>query len=108
MIQAQNGLSGVSYDSFRKVCRKKSIGKSKTRRTSKVRLAGERFTEEGYMWQMDGSPEKWKLIDQWSLVAFIDDATSKIPNTSLEPSETTWSCMNVVREALEERHCRGI
>ena len=80
MIQAQNGLSGVSYDSFRKACRKKGIGKSKTRRTSKVRLARERFAEEGYMWQMDGSPEKWNLKDQWSLVALIDDATSKIPN----------------------------
>ena len=102
MIQIHEGLSGVSYDSFRKACRKAGIGKTKKRRPSKVRLVRERFAEEGYMWQMDGSPEKWNLKDKWSLVALIDDATSRIPNASLEPSETTWSCMNVVRKAIEE------
>lgn len=94
-------MAPISYTRFSKACRKKGIGKVKKRRTSKARVARERHYEEGYMWQLDGSPHCWDGKETSTLIALIDDATSKIPNAELHPSETTWACMNVVRLAIE-------
>lgn len=103
MIRSLEELVKMSYTIFRKACRFKGIGKVKKRRTSKARVARERYAEEGYMWQMDGSPELWDGKTETCLVALIDDATSKIPFAALSPTETTWACMNVVKEAIR-RH----
>ncbi len=100
MIALHEEMGDLSYTRFRKACRRKGVGKVKKRRTSKARVARERYAEEGYMWQLDGSPEVWDGKETTSLIALIDDATSKIPNAELHPSETTWACMRVVREAI--------
>ena len=102
MIALHEERTEVNYTRFRKACRKKGIGKVKKRRTSKARIQRERYAEEGYMWQLDGSPEKWDGEETSSLIALIDDATSKVPGASLSPTETTWACMNVVRKAIEK------
>jgi transposase-like protein len=102
MIAHQEGLEEINYQKFRRACRKEGLGKVKRRRTSKARVARERMANEGHMWQMDGSPEKWNGEEEWSLIALIDDATSLIPGADFSKSETTWACMNVVREAIEK------
>ncbi len=98
-------LMKLSYTKFRKACRSVGIGKVKKRRTSKSRLARERHAEEGYMWQLDGSPELWDGREMTTLIGLIDDATSKIPGGGLHPSETTWACMNEVRKAIGRNGC---
>lgn len=100
MMALHEEMENLSYTKFRKACREQGLGKVRKRRTRKARVARERFAEEGYMWQLDGSPEAWDGKDTTSLIALIDDATSKVPNAKLYPSETTWACMNVVREAI--------
>jgi len=100
MMAIHEKLTGISYSKFRQECRKRGLGKTKKRRASKARMLRERFAEEGYMWQMDGSPHAWNDKDTWSLLGLIDDATSKIPGAKLENSETTWGCMNLVRHAI--------
>jgi len=105
MIAMNEELIKLSYTRFRKACRKLGIGKVKKRRTSKSRVARERYAEEGYMWQLDGSPELWDGRETTTLIGLIDDATSKIPGACLYPSETTWACMNVTRKAIEENGC---
>lgn len=102
MMALHEEIAELSYTCFRKACRKKGIGKVKKRRASKARIARERYSEEGFMWQLDGSPDKWDGVDTSTLIALIDDATSKVPGAALFPSETTWACMNVVREAIEK------
>lgn len=102
MMELNEELEKISYSRFHKACRAKGIGKVKKRRANKARVARERFSQEGYMWQLDGSPDKWDGVEDSTLIALIDDATSKIPGAELHPSETTWACMNVVRKAIEE------
>ncbi len=82
MIEMHHNLEEISYDLFRKSCRKRGLGKKRKRRPSKIRIARERFAEEGYMWQMDGSPEKWAGNKKWSLIA---TATEKVPKDKKEP-----------------------
>ena len=103
MMKMHEELPPLSYSRFHKACRVKGIGKTRKRRPSKARIARERHANEGFMWQLDGSPEKWNLKNKMCLVAIIDDATSDVPEASLEPSETTWACMNVVRKAIEKK-----
>lgn len=100
MMELHEDMAVLSYTIFRKACRKKGIGKVKKRRTSKARLLRERHAEEGYLWQLDGSPEVWDGNKVSTLIALIDDATSKIPNAELHPTETTWACMKVVMKAI--------
>jgi transposase-like protein len=100
MMAMLEDMKKLSYTRFRKACRKVGLGKVKKRRTSKARIARERHAEEGYMWQLDGSPEVWFGDEVNCLVALIDDATSKIPNAELHPTETTWACMKVVMKAI--------
>lgn len=100
MIEKHEEFPPISYNRFVKACRSVGIGKVKKRRTSKARLARERYSQEGYLWQMDGSPEKWNGEDTWSLIGLIDDATSKVPGAILAKSETTWDCMNLVKSAI--------
>lgn len=102
MMAKHEDLTSISYTKFQKACRKKGVGKTRKRRISKARVARERHYEEGYMWQLDGSPELWDGREVSSLIALIDDATGKIPGAELHPTETTWACMNVVRKAIEK------
>lgn len=100
MMAMHEEMDKLSYTRFRKACRAEGLGKVKKRRASKARIARERHAEEGYMWQLDGSPEAWFGKEVNCLVALIDDATSIIPNAELHPTETTWACMKVVMKAI--------
>ena len=102
MMAKHENLAPISYTKFQSSCRNKGVGKTRKRRVSKARVARERHFEEGYMWQLDGSPECWDGREVSSLIGLIDDATSKIPGAELHPTETTWACMNVVRKAIEK------
>jgi hypothetical protein len=67
MIEMHHDLKDISYDLFRKACRKEGVGKTKKRRPSKARLARERFAEEGYLWQqeiklMEKPKRNWKKL----------------------------------------------
>lgn len=102
MIEKHEELPKLSYSVFRRACRSRGLGKVKRRRTSKAKIARERFAEEGFMWQLDGSPHLWDGKETSTLVALIDDATSKIPAGGFYKAETTWACMNVVWKAIRE------
>ncbi len=99
MIKA-NHEKQVSYSTFRSWCRAEGLGKVKKRRVSKGRMARERCASEGFMLQMDGSTHAWNGKDKWTLIALIDDATSKIPAAEFHPSETTWGCMSVLQKTI--------
>jgi len=100
MMAMHEDLEPISYTKFQIACRQRGVGKTKKRRRSKARVARDRHFEEGYMWQLDGSPDQWSGKETSSLIALIDDATSKVPGAELHPTETTWACMSVVRKAI--------
>ncbi len=92
----------VAYDTFRRWLRFEGVGKTKKRRSSKARIARERHANEGLMVQLDGSPHKYNGKDEWTLISIIDDATSKVLASQLHKSETTFACMQVLRELIEK------
>lgn len=91
----------ISYSTFLNWGRKAGLGKrKKLRRASKPRISRERMANEGLMLQMDGSPHLWNGKDTWCLVTAIDDATSKIPAARFTPTETTWACMDLMKQII--------
>jgi transposase-like protein len=92
----------ICYDTFRKWLRAEGLGQSRKRRPSKARKLRERHAEEGYMVQLDGSPDRYNGNDEWTLVNIIDDATSKLLQSEFQPSETTFGCMRLMRKLIEE------
>jgi len=97
----------ICYESFRKLCRKKGLGKVKRRRVSKARIIRERVSQEGAVLQMDGSHHVWYGKDEDCLVALIDDATSKIPEATFNESESTWACIKALRRVVEKEGIPG-
>lgn len=98
----------ISYETFRLLCRKANLGKVKARKHSKSRVQRERCISEGAVLQMDGSSHAWRGSEKSTLVALIDDATSRIPAAQFTESETTWACINVLREVVRHQGVPGI
>jgi len=102
MLSERHGLK-VSYTTFHRWCRAAGIAKRKRRRTSKARVYRERMAYEGLLLQMDGSHHRWNGVDEWCLIAMIDDATSEIPAARFFEGETTRGCMSVLRSVIEAK-----
>lgn len=98
-------LEKISYSTFRRWCRSKSLGKTKPRRSSKAHVHRQRLAEEGAMLQLDGSDHRWREKGKTKdcLIAFIDDATSKVPYAQFHPGETTWACFEGLKHILETK-----
>ena len=90
----------ISYWAFNCACKEAGIGKER-RRVRRPRRHRDRHPREGFMVQLDGSPERWFNGEKSCLIALIDDATSKVPVGEFNPTETTWGCMNVMRRLIE-------
>lgn len=99
----------VSYTTFCRWCRQDGLGKLKKRRSAKAHVHRERASEEGALLQLDGSDHKWleHAVEKDCLIAFIDDATSKIPSSEFHASETTWACIQGLRQVVETRGIPG-
>lgn len=63
-----------------------------------------RRASRGQLIQIDGSPHQWFESDErkYCLIAFIDDATSRIEAAGFFPSETTHAYVTVLRKMLDE------
>lgn len=100
--------SRIGYETFRHLCRRAGIGKVRARKPCKARVQRERSASQGAVLQMDGSPHAWHGTEKSTLVAMIDDATSRIPAAAFTESETTWACINVLREVVVQQGIPGI
>jgi len=63
-----------------------------------------RRSREGELIQLDGSPHDWfeGRGPKCTLLAQIDDATSKFKNGMFAEAETTWNYMNLTRSYIEQ------
>jgi transposase len=93
----------VSYSSLYRMCKQTGLMKFKQKRRGKPRTLRERYAQEGYFLQMDGSPHNWFGEEKTCLIAMIDDATSDIPAAEFWPTETTAGCLAVLCELIEKR-----
>ena len=95
-------ISGVSYPSIKRIARSAGIGRSKRRR-GKIRKRRQRFSQAGYMLQMDGSKHFWWKGQERCLIAGIDDATSDVPYGEFFGTETLEGYMRVLRTIIEKK-----
>lgn len=101
-----NEIEGVpiGYDTLNRWCNEKKIlTKKANKRKRKKHYRRNRMKQKGLMIQMDGSPEVWFGFKKHSLVIAIDDADGEIIAGNFAPTETTFSCMNVIKEVLRKR-----
>ena len=94
----------INHETLRKLMIKEGIWKPKT-----VRIVVKHFWRErkecfGEMVQLDGSPHHWfeDRAEPCTLIAFIDDATSKVLWLEFAESESTMSLMVSTRNYIEK------
>ncbi len=100
---AENEGIIIAKDTFNRICsRHKILNKNiKKRKKNKSRYRRERMAQKGLMLQLDGSPHKWFGREKTCLVAIIDDADSDLLHAEFSKTETTFACMNVVKQVLK-------
>lgn len=94
----------IGYHTFNRWCNEKKILTKKTnKRKRKKHYRRKRMKQKGLMIQMDGSPEVWFGLKKRSLIIAIDDADGEIIGGCFSPTETTFSCMKVIKQVLKKR-----
>jgi transposase len=95
----------VSVETVRKIMMKEGLWVSRKRKHLKVYQQRSRREHEGELIQMDGSPHAWfeDRAPKCCLLAFIDDATSKIKYLKFVEAENTINYLITLREYME-RH----
>lgn len=104
-LEKLKNLHGIElkYDTYRRWCHEEKLVKRCKRRKAVARSRRARMPNEGLLLQMDGSPHRYNGIDDWCLIAAIDDATSDIPHGEFFHSEDTLSCMTVLQRIIEKK-----
>jgi len=102
-LKTVEGLENLKYEILRQKLKKKGLIKRKKRRLTVKRNKRVRSSCEGYILQMDGSHHKWNRVDEWCLIAAIDDATSDIPYAEFFLSEDTLNCMTIIQRIIEKK-----
>jgi len=94
-----------SYKTFYNWCKKENIltKKSNKSRRKKVRNRRDRMKQTGLMIQMDGSPHRWFNRKKTCLIIAIDDANGEIIAGFFAPTETTFACMEVIKEVFRKK-----
>lgn len=95
-------MNGISYASVKRLAMAAGLGRQKKRR-SKVRKRRARFSQAGYMLQMDGSKHFWWKGQERCLISGIDDATSDVPYGEFFKTETLEGYMRVIRRVVETK-----
>jgi len=102
LIEAEKVI-GISYSSVKRLARDQGLARAKKRRGAKIRKRRARFSQAGYMLQMDGSKHVWWQGKECCLIAGIDDATSDVPYGEFLPTESLEGYIRVIRGVIERR-----
>jgi transposase len=87
----------VARETFRRWCHQTGLVKqAHHKRRGRARYKRNRFSQEGFMLQLDGSPERWFGDTVSCMVAAIDDATSKVMGAEFFKTESTFACFKVL------------
>ena len=97
----------IKYSTFRRICQNQffltKVKSNRREKKNKPRTLRDRTSQPGILLQMDGSYHKWFNGKEYCLITLIDDANSEIIFAKFSPSESTFSCMEAVREVIEQR-----
>jgi hypothetical protein len=106
---AEKHASVVSRETLRKWMIEDGLWRDRRRRLPPVHQPRHRRERVGELIQIDGSRHHWfeNRGPECTLIAYIDDATSRIQHAAFVPSESTFDYMRETR-AYIERHGRPI
>jgi transposase len=100
-LQKKHGIT-FSVETLRKAMIAEGIWKTKTRHKAHVHQPRLRRSTEGELIQLDGSEHKWfeNRGNVCTLIAYVDDATSKLIYAEFLKSESTWSYFNSFKKLV--------
>ena len=98
----RNGIA-VSKETVRKLMIEKRLWEAHIRRKGEIHTYRERRSCVGELIQLDGSPHAWfeKRSDPCTLLAFIDDATSRIMDGEFAEYEGTFTLFSATEHYLK-------
>ncbi len=100
-LEKYHGIN-FSAETLRKAMITKKLWKSKSRRKAHVHQPRLRRSSEGELIQLDGSEHRWfeDRGPMCTLIAYIDDATSKLLHCEFAGSESLWAYFNSFNKVL--------
>lgn len=95
----------IAKNTFNRLCNRNDILKKnvKIKRRKTPRYRREPMKSRGLMIQLDGSPHRWFGTKKTCLVIAIDDSDSDIIYGEFSPTETTFACMNVIKQVIKRQ-----
>jgi transposase len=89
----------INRETFRRWCHEKGLVKqAHGKRRSRPRFRRNRFSQAGFMLQLDGSPHRWFNNEESCLIVAIDDATSEVMGGEFFKTETMFGCFKVLSD----------
>lgn len=103
VLKANNGIT-LSYTTLRRWCHEINVVKRRYKKqTPNQRKKRARMANEGFLLQMDGSPHFYVPLQEWVLIAAIDDATNDIAAAQFYKVENTFNCMDILQQVILAR-----
>lgn len=89
----------IPRETFRRWCHEANLVKQGHRkRRSKPRYKRPRYSQAGFMLQIDGSFHRWYNNEETCLIAAIDDSTSKVMGGQFFPSESMFGTFKLLHK----------
>jgi transposase len=106
MLAEREGIT-MSRSSVRRILGRAGIASPRQRRVSPHRSRRERYSQEGMLVQIDGSPHRWlgREGGEFSLLAAIDDATGKVLAAVFRQHEDAQGYFLLLRQIVEKHGC---
>jgi len=106
MLAEREGIV-LSRSSVRRILAQAGIASPRRRRPAQHRSRRERYSQEGMLVQIDGSPHRWfgPRAAKQTLLAAIDDATGKVLGAVFRPQEDAQGYFLLLRMIVEQYGC---
>ena len=102
MLAGREGIS-ISRSTVRRILSGMGIYSPRKRRSPKHRKRRERYSQEGMLLQIDGSPHHWlgEREPEFSLIGAVDDATGKVPHALFREQEDAQGYVLLLKNIVE-------
>ena len=93
----------VNRETFRRWCHKRGMVKQAHKRRGRPRFRRNRYSQAGFMLQLDGSPHRWFDNQESCLIVAIDDATSECLGGEFFKTETMFGWFKVLSDIFKRK-----
>ncbi len=93
----------INRETFRRWCHERGMVKQAHKRRGRPRFRRSRYSQAGFMLQLDGSPHRWFDNQESCLIVAIDDATSECLGGEFFKTETMFGCFKVLSDIFKRK-----